>query len=145
MIRAHRIYGDRSGEAGCPFCSVSIKQLAAARRSIHQKGADAHTHTGACSDGVDYKGITMAFDKDCGCMDLPCAQANLFIYIIAGLEGNGKRFLIQAVVGHPWPIAVPRVQKNIHYTGITSSEKVEIAKNFTIDFNYDQHSQIVKD
>ena len=43
-----------------------------------------------------------------------------------------------------WPIAFLRIQ-NIHYTGITSSEKgVEVAKNFTIDFGYDQYSQIVK-
>ena len=78
------------------------KALAAARRSIQQKGVDAHTHTGTfydyCTWGMQrWSGLQGyhygIFDKDCGCMDLPCAQANLFIYIIAGLEGNGKRFL----------------------------------------------------
>ena len=130
------------------------KVLEDARESIRKIENDTRTHTGTFYDyatwgmqrwsglqGYHY-GI---FDEDCGCMDLPCAQANLFIYIISGLQGNGKRFLDSGCGWAPLGRLLSHEFKNIHYTGITSSEKgVEVAKNFTIDFGYDQYSQIVK-
>ena len=130
------------------------KALAAAHKSIHKSDNDAHTHTGTFYDyatwgmqrwsglqGYHY-GI---FNEDCKCMNLPCAQANLFIYIISGLEGNGKRFLDSGCGWAPLGRLLSHEFKNIQYTGITSSEKgVEVAKNFTVDFGYDQHSKIVR-
>ncbi len=89
---------------------------------------------------TDY-GIT---DDVCHCNRLACSMANLFVHIIAGMDGKNKRVLDSGCGWSPLGRLLTHKFDGLQYTGITSSKRGHVvAESFAKDFGYADRAKIV--